>query len=521
MVSRRVSVLATAVVLALILCSGVPATAWAQGVTVTTFAGTAGFPGSADGIGAAAGFRMPGGVACDAAGNIYVADTENNAVRKITPAGVVSTFAGTAADLSLPGGVACDKDGNVYVADTWNQVIRKITPGGLVKILAGAIGEQDHIDGSGAEARFSNPGGVACDKDGNVYVADTDNNSVRKITSAGVVSTLAGADAGFDSPAGLACDTVGNVYVVDTFNSLIRKIKPTGEVSTLAGPAVGLSYPAGVVVDSAGNVYVADTDNYVIRMITASGDVSTLAGVVGEAGVADGTGAAARFDSPRGVACDGSGNVYVADTSNSTIRRASVDALPPVTTATPPLASSATTGWRNTAQTVTLTATDAGSGVAATSYSIDGGPTLTYTVPFTVSAPGSHAVTYFSTDNGGNVEAPQTGYVNIDAASPATEAQPAGVRTGRTVTLKFRIADAGVSCGAATVKLQIRKGSRVVKTISVGSKATNAALTYRYRTTLKKGAYTWRVLATDAAGNTALEMHAAKLTVKQALGASR
>ena len=251
-----------------------------------------------------------------------------------------------------------------------------------------------------------------------------------------------------------------------------------------------------------------------IRRIAQSGEISTLAGAAGEPGSADGAGAAARFDSPRGVACDGSGNIYVADTVNSTIRRVAVDATAPVTTATPPLASSATSGWRNTAQTVTLTATDAGSGVAGTSYSIDGGPVLTYSAPFTVSAPGSHAVTYFSTDNAGNVEQPQTGYVNIDATVPTTKAQPAAVRAGKTVTLKFRVADAAISCGQATVKIQIRKGGRVVKTVTVGAKATNAALIFRYKAALKKGVYTWRVLATDAAGNKAVDMLAAKLTVK-------
>jgi hypothetical protein len=139
---------------------------------------------------------------------------------------------------------------------------------------------------------------------------------------------------------------------------------------------------------------------------------------------------------------------------------------------------------------------------------------LTYSVPFTVSAPGSHSVTYFSTDVAGNVEAPQTGYVNIDEALPTTKAQAASVWSGKIVTLKFRVSDAAISCGTATVKIQIKKGSRVVKTVSAGSMATNAALTYRYRAALKKGSYTWRVLATDAAGNTAVRMLAAKLTVK-------
>ncbi len=508
------SALLPALLLAVIVWSGAAAPARAQGVTVTTLAGTAGVVGSADGAGAAASFSGPCGVARDAAGNVYVADTGNNAVRKITPAGVVSTFVGVAAGLNLPGGVACDGSGNVYVADTWNHVIRKITPAGVVSILAGAVGEQGSDDGSGAAARFCYPGGVACDADANVYVADTENDAIRKITPAGEVSTLVGADAGLDSPGGVACDAVGNVYVADTLNNTIVKVTPAGGVSILVGADAGLGSPEGVACDAAGNVYVADTSNQVIRKISAAGGVSTLAGAVGEQGSADGSGDAARFDYPGGVACDGSGNVYVADTSNNIIRTAAFDATPPVTTATPPLASSATSDWRSSPQTVTLTATDAGSGVAGTSYSIDGGATLVYSAPFTVSAPGSHAVTYFSTDKAGNVELPQTGYVNIDVAVPTTTAQPAAVRAGKTVTLKYRVTDADVSCGAATVKIQIAKGGKVVTTISVGSQATNAALTYRYKATLKKGAYTWRVLATDAAGNKAVDMVAAKLTVK-------
>jgi len=469
--SHWVSARWPALLLALFVWSGVLASAWAQGATVTTLAGTAGVVGSVDGVGAAASFSGPCGVAVDAAGNVYVADTDNNAVRKITPAGEVSTLAGAAAGLCLPGGVACDAAGNVYVADTWNQVIRKITPAGLVSILAGAVGVQGGDDGSGAVASFCYPGGVACDAAGNVYVADTLNNAIRKVTPAGEVSTLVGADAGLDSPGGVACDAAGNVYVADTYDQVIRKI-------------------------------------------TSAGLANVLAGAAGEPGSADGAGAVARFYYPGGVACDAAGTIYVADTSNNTIRRATVDAAPPVTTATPPLASSATGGWRNSAQTVTLAATDAGSGVASTSYSIDGGPTLTYGDPFTVSTPGSHAVTYFSTDNAGNAEQPRTGYVNIDTTVPTTKAQPAGVRAGKTVTLKFRVADAAISCGKATVKIEIKKGSRVVKTVSVGTKATNVALTYGYKTALGKGTYTWRVLATDAAGNKAVDTLAAKLTVK-------
>ena len=262
-----------ALVLAVFVWSGTQAPAWAQGATVTTLAGTAGVPGFADGAGAAASFTAPGGVACDAVGNIYVADTDNDAVRKITPAGVVSTLVGAAAGLDSPGGVACDTAGNVYIADTYAHVIRKVTPAGLVTILAGDLGVQGSDDGSGIAARFSYPGGVACDAAGNVYVADTLNSTIRKITPAGEVSTLAGdaaADPGsddgvgaaarFSGPQGICSDAAGTIHVADTDNQAIRKVTPTGVVSTLAGASAGLSYPWGVAA-GAGAMYVADTDN--------------------------------------------------------------------------------------------------------------------------------------------------------------------------------------------------------------------------------------------------------------------
>jgi len=318
---------------------------------VTTLAGTAGSTdsaGSADGTGSAARFNHPYGVAVDASGNVYVADQFNNTIRKITPAGVVSTLAGLAcfhgstdgtgsvARFYEPYDVAVDGSGNVYVADTDNQTIRKITPAGVVSTLAGTAGSYGSADGTGNAARFCFPYGVAVDGLDNVYVADSYNSSIRKITPAGVVSTLAGgggagsADgtgsaARFNEPWGVAADGSGNVYVADTHNHTIRKITPAGVVSTLAGLAgspgsadgtgstARFEGPWGVAVDGSGNVYVADRSNQTIRKITPGGDVSTMAGLAGSQGSADGTGSAARFDYPCGVAVDGSGNVYVAD----------------------------------------------------------------------------------------------------------------------------------------------------------------------------------------------------------------
>ena len=458
MLSRKLWVAWLVLLLALFVAGGVSAASSGQSLLVSTLAGTRGVPGAADGAGSAASFAGPGGLACDAAGNVFVADTDNSIIRKITPAGIVSTVVGAEAGLDSPAGVACDKDGNLYVADTYNHVIRKVDPAGVVSILAGAVGEMDLVDGPGAAARFCYPGGVACDAAGNVYVADTENQAIRKITPSGTVSTLVGLEAGLNSPAGVACDAAGTVYVADTLNSVILKVTPTGDISTLVGASAGLSYPAGVAVGAGGAVYITDTDAHAICLVSPSGDVSTVAGSVGEPGSADGYGSAARFDGPRGIARDAAGTIYVADTANDTVRRGTLDTSAPVTTASPPLASTPTEGWRNTPQTVTLVATDEGSGVAGTSYSIDDGPVLPYGGPFTVSALGSHVVSYFSTDNAGNVEAQQTGYVNIDSA-PVTTASPAlastassGWRAGPlTVTLTATDAGSGIASTSCSI----------------------------------------------------------------------
>ena len=244
-----------------------------------------------------------------------------------------------------PAGIAVNDRGDVYVADTLNHTIRKITPAGVVTTLAGQAGQHGSIDGIGRNARFWAPFGIAVDYEGNVYVADTANNTIRKFTPNGVVTTLAGlagqpgsADgigigARFRNPWGVAVDNAGNVYVADSSNFTIRKITPAGAVTTLAGLAgqdgsadgIGASArfktPFGVAVDSAWNVYVADAGNNTIRKITASGAVSTLAGLAGQDGSADGIGANARFKTPFGVAVDSAWNVYVADTGNNAIRR--------------------------------------------------------------------------------------------------------------------------------------------------------------------------------------------------------
>ena len=324
---------------------------------VSTLAGLAGVTGSADGSGSAARFYSPEGVAVDSLGNVFVASGVNRNVRKITPAGVVTTFAGsagltgsadgtgTAARFLAPCGVAVDALNNVYVADGGNNNVRKITPDAVVTTFAGLAGTEGSVDGTGTDARFFTPCGIATDGLDNVYVADVNNLTIRRITPAGVVSTLAGlagvsgnadgtgAAARFALPRSVATDSAGNIFVADTLNHTIRRITPAGVVSTVAGVA-GLSgsvdgtgsaarflFPGGVAVDGAGNVLVADTDNHTIRKMTPTGAVGTYAGTAGAAGSADGLGSAARFRSPAGIAADAAGNVYVADRSNHTIRK--------------------------------------------------------------------------------------------------------------------------------------------------------------------------------------------------------
>ncbi len=323
---------------------------------VTTLAGSPGNNGSNDGTGAAARFDHPHGLTCDGAGNLYVADLYNQTIRKVVIAsGVVTTLAGSAgaagfadgtggaARFSAPHAIAFD-NGNLFVADMANHAIRQIVAASaVVTTLAGKGGTAGFADATGGNARFNNPRGIVADGAGTLWVADSDNERVRKVIEAsGAVSTLAGNDAfgssdgagagaSFAGPFGIAPDGNGNLFVTEAFGHTLRKVTAVGVTTTFAGEAGadGLAdgtgaaalfrRPHGICLDGT-TLYVTDKQNDVVRKVdTTTGSVTTLAGT-GRAGSADGVGALSSFDNPFGCVADGAGTLYVSDANNETIR---------------------------------------------------------------------------------------------------------------------------------------------------------------------------------------------------------
>ena len=333
---------------------------------VTTFAGQATVAGSTDGIGAAALFNNPSALAFDSLGNLFVAEFGNNVIRKILPNGTVSLYAGTVsgfgqapnpgvratAQFCNPQGLGIDSQNNIYVADTCNHVIQKIS--GLiddVSIFAGSAGSVGNANGVGTVARFNNPYGIAVDSTNNLYVADAVGRTVRKITTGAAVTTLAGAsnvEGATDGTGGNASFTTlwglvvsnNTIFAADASNNNIRQITLGGTVTTWAGvasqtgstDATGIasrfSFPYAVAYDTNGNAFIADRRNHTVRKVTMAGVVTTVGGTAGLAGSVDGTGGTggtALFDNPTGIAVDAVGNIYVAESGNHTIRKITHD----------------------------------------------------------------------------------------------------------------------------------------------------------------------------------------------------
>ena len=332
--------------------------------TISTVAGNgvAGFAGDG-GPATAANLAFPAALTFDSAGNMYIADASNSRVRKVDANGTITTFAGTGdfgdfgdtnvatkAGMNRPYGVVMDKAGNLYIADTYSDAIRKVAAStGIMSTFAGTMQGFGGDGGGATGALLDTPTALVLDAAGNLYIADTNNHRIRKVGTDGNITTFAGngdaADFGdggpatrasLNSPEGLAIDKAGNIYVADTASHRVRKISPDGTITTVAGNGSGgfqgdggpateasLYYPKGLAVDaSSGNLYIADWLNSRIRVVTPDGNIYTVAGngsydYYGDGGPA--TSAALRF--PWGLSVDTSGNVYVADDENSTIRK--------------------------------------------------------------------------------------------------------------------------------------------------------------------------------------------------------
>ena len=340
---------------------------------IYTIAGNGGQGYSGDGGPAtAANLYWPSGLAIDGMGNMFIADLNNNVIRMVNSAGIISTYAGngtgaysgdggqaSAAELFAPAALAFDVTGNMYIADQSNNAIRMINSAGIISTIA---------------TGFKGPSALAFDGTGNLYVADQFNNVIRKVNTAGIVSTVAGNYAqGYDGdggdatdaelyyPSGLAFDAAGNMYIGDYYNNRIRKVNTAGIISTFAGngtkgysgdganaKAAELTYPTAVAFDAAGNLYIADTDNNRIRQVNTDGIITTFAGNGTQGYSGDGGAAtAAEFFYPCGLTFDGAGNLYIVEYYNKCVRMVNAP-LPTL------IASSASICVGNTA---TLTAT--------------------------------------------------------------------------------------------------------------------------------------------------------------------
>ena len=312
---------------------------------------------------------LPAQIAFDKAGNLYIADTNNNIIREVNLAGIVTTVAGTgeqgfsgdsgdsgaasSAMLDSPAGVAVDAAGNIYIADTHNHRIRKVSGGTITTIAGTGVAGFSGDGGQAVSATFSSPTALASDAAGNLYIADTDNHRIRKISGT-TISTVAGSGeqffsgdgaaaifAGLDSPNGVAVDAAGTIYIGDTHNQRVRVVNTSGTISTLSGTdnkayggdggvatAASLARPRGLSVDALGNIYVADSDNNRIRQIGTTGNISTVAGN-GSQGLAGDGGQAinATLDTPRAPAVQSAGVFVLSDTNNSLVREVGVDGI--------------------------------------------------------------------------------------------------------------------------------------------------------------------------------------------------
>jgi predicted outer membrane repeat protein len=486
----------------------------------------AGFKGDG-GAATSALLYVPYGVAVDGLGDVYIADSNNSVIRLVDAFGTISTEAGTgehsgyggdggpamSALLSSPYAVAVDGVGNVYIADYYNTRIRKVDPFGTITTVAGqctilffggCVGDGYAGDGGPAtSASLSRPSGVAVDGSGNLFIADTGNSVIRKVDSSGIITTFAGiglsccyaGDGGpatsalLNGPSGVAVDGNGNLYIADTSNNVIRKVDSSGTISTVAGqcgatkpsqlctdagysgdggPATNafLNLPNAVAVDESGNLYIADTANEVIRKVDHSGTITTVAGTGSTAnyGGDGGPATSAFLNSPTGVAVDGSGNLFIADSFNNVIRKVTNPSQPLPVASTPTF--SLNPGTYSSAQTVTISDTTAGTkiyyttdGTVPTSASTLYTGTLTVLTSETLQAIAT-ATNYNNSAVGAAIYAISAPTKTVLTISPSSVSP--GTSVGVTVTVA-RVSGAGTPTGSVILS----EGSYVVGTYSL------------------------------------------------------
>jgi len=342
-----------------------PYVSYCQIISTVAGNGLAGYAGDGN-VATAAQLNIPSAIIFDKYGNTYIADAFGNRIRKIDVTGIISTVAGngvagysgdggpaTAASINNPSGLAIDSNDNLFISDFFNHRIRVVSPDGNINTCAGnGISGYDGDGSAATNAKISNPTGIAVDDLGNIYFGDGGCQGIRKVSSTGIVSTLAGTGlasySGDNGPAtasslnhvkGLAFDDIGNLYLTDLDNRRLRKITPTGVITTIAGtggsnppgdngPATSAClYPWGIAVDHSGNIFFSDYGYHTIRKITISGTIVTIAGITGLAGYnSDGIVAnTALLNHPYGLALDSCGNLFVADGQNYRIRSVSIN----------------------------------------------------------------------------------------------------------------------------------------------------------------------------------------------------
>ncbi len=441
---------------------------------ITTVAGTGDY--ADDGPAVEARLNLPENAVVDGAGNLYIADTNNHRIRKMDTAGNIATVAGTvdngfrAADtaavgarLSFPHSVALDGSGNFYIADRNNRRIRKVDAAGNITTVAGSGPTGFSGDGGPAtSAKLNAPRGVALDGSGNLYIADTGNRRIRKVDAAGDIATVVGSgaqqgpigdggpalQARLNNPYSVAVDGSGNLYIADTDNHSIRKVDFTTDVITTVagngtsgfsgdgGPATAaqLKSPRGVALDGAGNLYIADTNNHCIRKVDAAGVITTLSrsGLFGGYGGDGGPLAEARLNAPSSVALDGSGNLYIVDRSNHRIRKVSPPPPPPAPRVVAPSPA-----------------------VRSRTF------TLSFVLPQDA-APAAQEVVLYAENGTANFRAqPSHGWI---AASPAR----GNLAEDEETTVEVTVNPAGVRVGAHSGRLYIRSGGRITARVRVG-----------------------------------------------------